>query len=96
MVETEAIDDSVEDTMDDDITDVTPDDTLGNVEYFNSSLVEDSYILVNDAGNNRAYLMNKNAELIHEWPLSNNIGNDARLLPDGRRLLAILEADTFD
>ncbi len=54
MVETEAIDDSVEDTMDDDITDVTPDDTLGNVEYFNSSLVEDSYILVNDAGNNRA------------------------------------------
>ncbi|MGI9546261.1 MAG: aryl-sulfate sulfotransferase, partial [Flavobacteriaceae bacterium] len=67
-------------------------DREGEVEFFNSEYVEDSYVLVNDAGNNRAYIMDKDAVLQHEWTLGNNIGNDVFLLPDGR-LLAILEAD---
>ena len=77
---------------DEEDTDEEPTDRVGEVEFFNSESVEDSYILVNDAGNNRAYIMDKDAVLLHEWTLSNNIGNDVFLLPDGR-LLAILEAD---
>lgn len=77
----------------DDNPDDTPPDVLGTVEFFNRDLVEDSFVLVNDAGSNRAYLMDKEAELVHEWPLSNNIGNDVFLLPNGQ-VLAILEADT--
>lgn len=65
---------------------------LGNVEFFKSDLVEDDYILVNDAANNRVYLMDKNASLIHEWPLGSGLGNDVFLLPNGQ-LLALLEAD---
>ncbi|CAN0545831.1 unnamed protein product, partial [Laminaria digitata] len=36
--------------------------------------------------------MNKEARLLHEWTLTNNIGNDVFLLPNGN-LLASLEAD---
>ena len=65
---------------------------MGRVELYNAALASDDVILVNDASSNRVYVMNKNANLLHEWPLSNNIGNDAFLLPDAR-LLASLEAD---
>ena len=64
----------------------------GPVEFFNRSLVDDSYILVNDAAANRAYLIDKDANVIHEWELTNNIGNDVFLLADGN-LLASLESD---
>ena len=65
---------------------------LGRVELYNPALASDDLILVNDASANRVYVMNKSAALLHEWALSNNIGNDAFLLPDAR-LLASLEAD---
>jgi hypothetical protein len=65
---------------------------MGTVETFNSSLVYDGLVLVNDAGNNRVFLMDKDAKLVHEWPLSNRLGNDAFLLSNGN-LLASLEAD---
>ena len=65
----------------------------GSTDFINPDLVFDSYILVNDANSNRAFLIDKNANLLFEWPLGNNIGNDVFLLPDNR-LLAILEADT--
>ena len=65
----------------------------GSTDFINPDLVFDSYILVNDANSNRAFLIDKNANLLFEWPLGNNIGNDVFLLPDNR-LLAILEVDT--
>ncbi len=67
-------------------------ETAGTVQFFNQNAVADNFILVNDAGNNRAYIMDKQAKIMHEWPLTNSLGNDAFLLPDGR-LLASLEAD---
>lgn len=70
-------------------TDFTPE---GVVEVFNADKIEDNYVLVNDAASNRVYLMNKEARLLHEWTLTNNIGNDVFLLPNGK-LLASLESD---
>ena len=67
-------------------------DSEGGVEFLNRSLVDDSYILVNDAAANRAYIMDKEAKILHEWELTNNIGNDVFLLSDGN-VLASLEAD---
>ena len=69
--------------------DFTPE---GVVEVSNADKVDNNYILVNDAGSNRVYLMNKEARLLHEWSLTNNIGNDVFLLPNGK-LLASLESD---
>lgn len=67
--------------------------TQGTAEYYNSDLVHQGYILVNDALNNLVYLMDKNANLIHEWNLKGNrLGNDAFLLPNGK-LLAMLEVE---
>jgi hypothetical protein len=65
---------------------------VGQVELLNQEKVDDNYILVNDAKANRVYLMSKEAELLYEWTLTNNIGNDVVLLPNGN-LLASLEAD---
>ncbi len=63
------------------------------VEFLNASLVDDNYVLINNAGTNRVYLINKQGETLYEWPLDSNIGNDVVWLPD-ERLLASLEADT--
>ncbi|MFS4493621.1 aryl-sulfate sulfotransferase [Maribacter sp. 2308TA10-17] len=65
---------------------------VGSVEVFLDDKVDDNYILVNDAASNQVYLMDKEARLLHEWSLTNNIGNDVFLLPNGQ-LLASLEAD---
>jgi len=65
---------------------------IGIIEVFDEPKIDDNYILVNDAKANRVYLMNKEAKLIYEWSLSNNIGNDVVLLPNGK-LLAALESD---
>lgn len=66
---------------------------MGTATYFDKSLVEDHYILVNDAMSNRVYLMDKNADIVYEWPLGDRkIGNDVLLLEDGT-LLASLQAD---
>ncbi|MEH6678953.1 MAG: aryl-sulfate sulfotransferase [Sediminicola sp.] len=65
---------------------------LGSVTFFHKDLIQDHVILVNDAMDNRVYLMDTNANLVHEWPLGDRkIGNDAFLLPDGT-LLASLQA----
>ena len=65
----------------------------GTIEIYEESLVDNSYLLVNDASSNRVYLMNKEkAEILHEWNLSARLGNDAELLPDGT-LLAIVESE---
>jgi len=65
---------------------------IGTVEILNNTKIDDNYILVNDAGANRVFLMNKEAKLLYEWTFTNNIGNDVYLLPNGK-LLASLEAD---
>lgn len=82
-------DDTTPDPPPVDIPDFTP---LGTVEVLIEDKLDDNYILVNDASNNRVYLMSKEAELLYEWTLSNNIGNDVFLLPSGN-LLASLESD---
>ena len=64
----------------------------GEVELYNEDLIEDSYVLINDAGFNRVYLMNKeNAEILHEWELESGIGNDAELLDNGQLLVSLID-----
>ena len=72
--------------------DPEPPEVMGATEIFNSLLMYDGLVLVNDAKNNRAFLMDKNALLVHEWPISTALGNDAFLLPNGK-ILASLEAE---
>lgn len=52
--------------------------------------IDTSLLLVNDAENNRVYIMNKEAEILHEWDLNSGLGNDCVLQEDGK-LLALLE-----
>ena len=67
--------------------------TQGTAEYFDLIKVHTGYVLVNDALNNSVYLMDKDANLIHDWNLNGlRLGNDAYLLPDGK-LLAMLETE---
>lgn len=67
--------------------------SAGSVTYLNENLVDDNYILVNDAKNNFVYLMNKDARVLHQWNLKGgNLGNDCYLLEDGN-LLAMVESD---
>ena len=83
----------IEDPDNEDPTNEDPEFTPeGVVEVLNADKIDDNYILVNDAAANRVFLMNKEARLLHEWPLTNNIGNDVFLLPNGK-LLGSLEAD---
>ncbi|MCW5516778.1 aryl-sulfate sulfotransferase [Muriicola sp. Z0-33] len=68
-------------------------DSESPVEFLNSELVYDGYVLINDAAANSVYLMNKEAALLYEWPLNDQrLGNDAFLLDSGL-LLANLEVD---
>lgn len=80
-------------TDDEPVTDDEPPSTVGEkagtVEFLNEDLVYDGYILINDAGANRVYLMDKQAIIQYEWDLPNGIGNDVELLPNGQ-LLGIL------
>lgn len=80
-------------TDDEPVTDDEPPSTVGDkagtVEFLNEDLVYDGYILINDAGANRVYLMDKQAIIQYEWDLPNGIGNDVELLPNGQ-LLGIL------
>ncbi len=77
---------------DDEPIDPPDEDKAGTVEFLNETLVTDSYVLINDAGNDRVYLMDKDAIIVHEWDLPFGIGNDVELLPDGR-LLGIMKAE---
>ena len=67
----------------------------GTVEFFDASLVSDGYVLINDAGADRVYLMDKNSIILYEWDLPFGIGNDVELLDDGR-LLGIMKAEEPD
>ncbi|WP_418502164.1 aryl-sulfate sulfotransferase [Flagellimonas sp.] len=64
----------------------------GNIELYEKTATYDGYILVNDAGDNRVYLMDKDVIIVHEWDLQNGIGNDVELLPNGQ-LLGIFIAE---
>ncbi|MEX0275037.1 MAG: aryl-sulfate sulfotransferase, partial [Flavobacteriaceae bacterium] len=77
---------------DDDTPPTVPPETAGTVEVLNSDLLYDGYVLINDAGNDRVYLMDKKSAILHEWDLPTGIGNDVELLPDGR-LVGIMKAE---
>lgn len=57
-----------------------------------SKEIIDHLFLINDAENNRVFLMNKEEENVFEWQLESGIGNDCVLMENGK-LLAILQAD---
>jgi hypothetical protein len=66
----------------------------GDVAYLNKKRIANDLILVNDGSkNNRVYLMDKNAEIRHEWALGRNIGKDAYLMPNGK-LLTMMTVDS--
>ncbi|MBT8312475.1 MAG: hypothetical protein HKP23_06575, partial [Flavobacteriaceae bacterium] len=81
------------DGQDDDSSGDGNDASDSPVEFLNRALVDNNYILINNAASNRVYLINKQGETLYEWPLNSNIGNDVVWLPD-ERLLASLEAET--
>ncbi|APG61150.1 aryl-sulfate sulfotransferase [Christiangramia salexigens] len=64
---------------------------VGNILTNKTEGIQDHLFLVNDAKNDRVYLMNKKAEIEFEWELEHPIGNDCELLDNGQ-LLAILQA----
>ena len=72
-------------------------DSAGTVDFLNKDLVDENYILVNDAGNNFVFLMDKDANVLHQWNLNDgDLGNDCELLPNGKLLKSIDEArDSF-
>lgn len=65
----------------------------GETTIFIENLVDLSPLLVNDAVNNRVYLMDKDSKILHEWELKTGLGNDCVLLENGK-LLALLEANS--
>ncbi|MFP2996182.1 aryl-sulfate sulfotransferase [Spongiivirga sp. MCCC 1A20706] len=66
---------------------------VGNVEFFNNDLISQDHILVNDAGGNRVYFMDRQGKITYDWPLNNgDLGNDCKVLENGK-LLAMLESD---
>ncbi|WP_224491633.1 aryl-sulfate sulfotransferase [Robertkochia flava] len=51
---------------------------------------QDGYVLVNDPGNNRVYIMDKdNGTAAVEWELPFHLGNDAKLLENGSLLVSM-------
>jgi len=76
------------------IVDTVATDIAGNVLVFKQERVQDGYVLVNDASNNRVYLMEKKkSEILYEWNLPSGIGNDAELLENGNLLVALTVED---
>ena len=58
--------------------------TAGETTFFIENLIDQSLLLVNDALNNKVYLMNKDAKILHEWNLKTGLGNDCVLLNNGK------------
>jgi len=76
------------------IVDPVATDFAGNVLIFKQEKVEDGYVLVNDASNNRVYMMEKkDSEILYEWNLPSGIGNDAELMENGNLLVALTVED---
>ncbi len=72
----------------------TIDGDMGTATFYDKNLVEDHYILVNDAMSNRVYLMDKNADIVYEWPLGDRkIGNDVVLLENGTLLASLQDEE---
>lgn len=67
----------------------------GNIEVFSPSLINGGYLLVNDAGNNRVFIMNYSLDILHEWNLIAGIGNDATILPDGNLLVLLMDEEAI-
>lgn len=66
-------------------------DPKGEILIYKPSLIDDSYVLVNNAGTNRVFLIEKESgNLFHEWDLPAGIGNDAELMEDGILLAALV------
>ncbi|MCE2612942.1 aryl-sulfate sulfotransferase [Flavobacteriaceae bacterium D16] len=64
------------------------------IEFLNRELTANGYILINDASANRVYLMDREATVVHEWPLNGErLGNDVQLLSDGTLLANLESAD---
>ncbi|MCM4156598.1 aryl-sulfate sulfotransferase [Gramella sp. AN32] len=69
-------------------------DPVSKILIYNEALIEDSYVLINNAASNRVYLIEKNnGKIIFEWDLPSGIGNDAELLPNGNLLVALTDDD---
>ncbi len=67
-----------------------------DIEILNASLIHDGYVLINDVGRNRVYLMDKNGSVVHEWPLGNRqLAMDANLLKDGTLLIGLKSETQF-
>lgn len=67
-------------------------DPVPEIPNSESGEITDHLFLINDAGSNRVYLMNKAKENVFEWKLESGIGNDCVLMNNGK-LLALLQAD---
>lgn len=68
----------------------------GSVLINDKTLSMEGYVLVNEATDDRVYLMAKDsAQIIHEWQLEFGLGNDVELLSDGK-LLASLGVESPD
>ncbi|BFP41808.1 aryl-sulfate sulfotransferase [Flavobacteriaceae bacterium GF1] len=64
------------------------------LEIFDADKIYDGYILVNNPGADRVYIMDKDVSIIHEWNLKGKkLGNDVHLMSNGK-LLAMLESET--
>ena len=67
-------------------------ETVGPVQFFNKSKMDNNYVLVNDAKANSVYLMDKDGAILYDFPLNGErLGNDVFLLDNGQ-LLAMLES----
>ncbi|SIQ94359.1 aryl-sulfate sulfotransferase [Maribacter ulvicola] len=62
----------------------------GQILNHNRNLSKEGYVLINEATDDRVYLMQKDsAVIVHEWQLEFGLGNDVELLPDGRLLASL-------
>ncbi|MBL7472496.1 aryl-sulfate sulfotransferase [Robertkochia sediminum] len=81
----------------DDPVDEGDDDNSGNdigVLVDVASQRQEGYVLVNDPGSNRVYLMNKaDGSSAYEWTLPYHLGNDAKLMDDGVLLISMRAED---
>ena len=59
----------------------------GEIEIHDQSKTENSITLVMKNGGDKIFLMTKEGENLHEWPLSLNLGNDGFLLDSGELLV---------
>jgi hypothetical protein len=69
----------------------------GEILIHNKTLSNKGYVLVNEAADDRVYLMEKDSALIvHEWQLQFGIGNDVELMSNGKLLSSLgVEAPDF-